>query len=121
DREGMAELTGTGFYRGGMLDRRSGTVQPLSYARGLAAAAAASGARIFGGGRVSGFEQATGRWVLQTPQARVTAKQVLIATNGYTGDLHPALKTAMIAVQSYQLATDPLPPHLARTVLPDRV
>src|ERR1700674_536669 len=27
DRERMAALTGTDFYRGGMLDRRSGTVQ----------------------------------------------------------------------------------------------
>ena len=121
DRERMAALTGTGFYRGGMLDRRSGTVQPLSYARGLAAAAAASGARIFGGVRVSGFEHATGRWVLQTPQARITAKQVLIATNGYTGDLHPALKTAMVVVQSYQIATDPLPQHLDRAILPTRL
>jgi glycine/D-amino acid oxidase-like deaminating enzyme len=59
--------------------------------------------------------------VLQTPQARVTAKQVLIATNGYTGDLHPALKTAMVVVQSYQIATDPLPQHLDRTILPTRL
>ena len=62
-----------------------------------------------------------GRWVLTMPTGRVTAKHCLIATNGYTGDLHPALKTAMIPVQSYQVATDPLPPALDRTVLPTRI
>ena len=121
DRERMASLTGTGFYRGRMLDRRSGTVQPLSYARGLATAAAANGARIFGSVRVSGFEHAAGRWVLRTLHARVAARQVLSATNGHTGDLHPALKTAMVVVQSYQIATDPLPQHLDRAVLAPRL
>jgi glycine/D-amino acid oxidase-like deaminating enzyme len=121
DRERMATITGTAYYRGGMLDRRSGMVQPLSYALGLAAAARAAGARLYGGARVAKIEQANGRWALSAPSGRVTAKHCLIATNGYTDDLHPALKTAMIAVQSYQLATDPLPPHLARAVLPSSV
>ena len=35
DKARMAEFVGTDFYRGGMLDRRSGMVQPFSYARGL--------------------------------------------------------------------------------------
>ncbi len=121
DRERMAALLGTDFYRGGMLDRRSGMVQPYSYARGLAAAALAAGARIFAGTCVTHLEREGTRWRLRTPQGSVTADQVLIATNGYTGDLHPALRPAMIVVQSYQVATEPLPPALDRTVLPSRL
>ena len=56
-----------------------------------------------------------------TPRGSVVAKQVLIATNGYSGNLHPALKTAMVVVQSYQVATDPLPSSLDRTVMPSRL
>jgi glycine/D-amino acid oxidase-like deaminating enzyme len=122
DRDRMAALIGTGYYRGGMLDRRSGMVQPLSYALGLARAAQSAGARLFGNARVTRLAADEGeRWVLTTATGRVAAKHCLIATNGYTGDLHPALKTAMIAVQSYQIATDPLPPHLARSVMPSDV
>ncbi len=121
DRERMVAITGSAYYRGGMLDRRSGMVQPLSYALGLATAAQVAGARLYRGARVAKIEETNGRWVLSTATGRVTARHCLIATNGYTDDLHPALKTAMIAVQSYQVATDPLPPHLARAVLPSRV
>lgn len=121
DAERVAALTGTRFYRGAMLDRRSGSVQPLGYARGLAAAALATGAKIFRDARVTRIAPDSGRWRLWTAHATVTAKQCLIATNGYTSDLHPALKTAMISVQSYQIATDPLPPELDRAVLPSRL
>lgn len=121
DAERVAALTGTRFYRGAMLDRRSGSVQPLGYARGLAAAARASGARLFRDARVTRMVSQGGQWTLTTAGGAVTARQCLIATNGYTRDLHPALKTAMIAVQSYQIATDPLPPELDRTILPSRL
>lgn len=121
-REAMAALTGTHFYRAGMLDRRSGRIQPLSYARGLAAAAASRGARIFGNARVAALGREGGEWILHTAHGgQVSATQCLIATNGYTGSLHPALRTAMIAVESYQIATDPLPPDLDAAVLPSRL
>lgn len=121
DETHMTELTGTPYYRGGLLDRRSGMVQPLSYARGLARAAMSSGARLYGNARVTRLSRQGGAWRLDTAKGSVTAKQVLLATNAYLGDLHPALKTAMIPVSSYQVATDPLPPDLDRAVLPTRL
>jgi len=121
DPSGMSKLTGTDFYRGGMLDRRSGMVQPFSYARGLARAAAASGAMLFGNSRVKRLIRENGHWRLETAKGSVIAKEVLLATNAYLGDLHPGLRTAMIPVASYQLATDPLPGDLDRAILPSRL
>jgi glycine/D-amino acid oxidase-like deaminating enzyme len=121
DKGRMAELTGTDYYRGGMLDLRSGMVQPFSYARGLARAAIASGARLFGNSRVQRLLREGGHWRLETVKGSVTAKEVLLATNAYLGDLYPALKTAMIPVASYQLSTEPLPPDLDRAILPARL
>jgi glycine/D-amino acid oxidase-like deaminating enzyme len=121
DSNQMEQKIGTDFYRGGMLDRRSGMVQPLSYARGLAAAAVTSGARVVRNARVVRLARENDRWSLRTANAQVMAKQVLIATNGYNGDLHPALKAAMVVIQSYQLATDPLSPDLDGSVLPSRL
>jgi len=118
DRERMAALR-HGFYRGGMLDRRSGTVQPLSYARGLATAAAASGARIFGGVRVSGFEQRGGAMVCGRPGTR-HREAGPDRHNGYTGDCTGAQdgdgRRAELPDRD-----DPLPPHLDRAVLPTRL
>src|SRR5207249_2932525 len=102
----------------GLLDRRSGTVQPLSLARGLAAAAAAKGARLFGQARVTRLVRQAPGWLAETATARVTARQVLLATNAYLDGLCPALKTAMIPVESYQIATEPLSGDLGRHVLP---
>src|SRR5438034_4489377 len=48
DKPDIDHLLGTSKYRGGWLDRRGGAIQPLSYARGLATAALAAGARIHG-------------------------------------------------------------------------
>jgi glycine/D-amino acid oxidase-like deaminating enzyme len=121
DQEHMAELTGSSFYQGAMLDRRSGSVQPLGYSRGLAAAAIKTGARIFRDARVTALVSSGGGWRLTTARGTVSARHCLIATNGYTGDLHPQLRTAMIATQSYQIATEPLPAELDHAILPSRL
>ena len=121
DSDRAAALTGTSYFRGAMLDRRCGTVQPLSYARGLATAATASGARLIHDTRIEGMERDGAFWRLRTNRQEVRARQVLIATNAYLGDLYPALKTAMIVVESIQISTDPLPPELDRKVLPSRL
>jgi glycine/D-amino acid oxidase-like deaminating enzyme len=117
-KEKMAKLTGTPYYRGGLLDYRSGMVQPYSYARGLAGAAIASGARLFGESRVTALTREGSLWRLRTAGGSVIAKHVLLATNAYLADLWPALKTAMIPVSSYQISTDPLPAMLTKTILP---
>ena len=117
-KEKMAELTGTTYYGLGLLDRRSGMVQPYSYARGLAGAAIASGACLFGNSRVTSLTREGSGWRLRTADGTVAAKQVLLATNAYLADLWPALKTAMIPVTSYQISTDSLPATLAKKILP---
>src|SRR5437016_4881950 len=52
DRDTVRRLIGSPIYHGGWLDRRAGSVQPLSYARGLARAAQKAGALVCGGSRV---------------------------------------------------------------------
>src|SRR5216683_1202773 len=43
DRDTVRRLVGSPIYQGGWIDRRAGSVQPLSYARGLARAAQTQG------------------------------------------------------------------------------
>lgn len=124
DRVRVAELLGTDAYVGGLLDRRGGGLQPLSYARGLARAAQRAGAAVHGGAPALGLEADSRGWRVRTPEGAVLAGQVVIGTNAY-GDLvgrragpWPALARSVIPVMSYMVATRPLPEAAQRRILP---
>jgi glycine/D-amino acid oxidase-like deaminating enzyme len=118
DRGRVAELTGTACYAGGMLDRRAGALQPLRYARGLARAAQRAGAAVHGRSPATGLEAHAGTWRVTTPAGTLTASTVILATNAYTDGLWPGLERTVLPVQSYQIATRPLPDEVRRRVLP---
>jgi glycine/D-amino acid oxidase-like deaminating enzyme len=118
DRAHIAELTGTTCYAGGLLDRRAGALQPLAYTRGLVRAAQKAGAAIHNHSPATKLESHAGTWRVTTPRATVTANSVILATNAYTGDLWPGLQRTVLPVQSYQVATRPLPDEVRRRVLP---
>ena len=120
DRAATASLLGTDKYLGGWLDRRGGAIQPLSYARGLAKAALAAGARIYAETPATRLVRTGARWSVETGRGNtVTADRVVICTNGYSGDLWPQLRQTAIAINSYQVATEPLTDNLRRSVLPE--
>ena len=68
-REAIARMTGTDRYQGAMLDRRGGELNPLSYARGLARAAIAAGARLHGGTRALELRRQGRGWRCAAPRA----------------------------------------------------
>jgi glycine/D-amino acid oxidase-like deaminating enzyme len=120
DRDAVRRLVGSPLYHGGLIDRRAGSVQPLSYARGLARAAQKSGAVICGGSRVSALERVGAKWKVTTEHGpAVSAERVLLATNGYTDALWPRLRRTVIAANSFQVATARLSDRLRRSVLPE--
>jgi len=123
DRARIAELTGTEAYVGGFVDHRGGVVQPLSYSRGLARAAARAGARIYEHSVASTPRPSGREWIVSTRHGSVRSSQVIIGTNGYT-DLAgvdapwPRLAQTVIPVYSYIAATRPLSDDLRRRILP---
>jgi glycine/D-amino acid oxidase-like deaminating enzyme len=121
DRSQVAKRLGTETFVGGWIDKRAGSVQPLSYARGLARAAKAAGVAIHGGTRAIALERSSDGWRVRCAGGVVIdAKQVLLATNGYTDALWPGLAQSVIAANSFIVATRPLPDDIAATVLPGR-
>ncbi len=107
--EALARATGGVGYVCAMLDPRGGQVQPLDYARGLARAAIAAGAAVHGGTKALALDRAGAGWRLRTPGGTVSADQVVLATNGYTGDLWPGLAQTVVPVFSSIVASAPLP------------
>jgi glycine/D-amino acid oxidase-like deaminating enzyme len=120
ERDGIARLAGTTAYPLAAFDRRGGSVNPLGYARGLAEAALAAGARIFTGAPAVRLAREGGSWVVETPTARVRAERVVLATNGYTDDLWPGLRRTVIPAYSAIVATAPLPAEIAARIMPAR-
>jgi glycine/D-amino acid oxidase-like deaminating enzyme len=109
DRDVISGLTGTDRYVGALLDRRGGQLNPLGYARGLAAAAMQAGAAVFGGTKVLRVVKNGSRWHLATPTGTVTAEKIILATNGYTDDLWPGLRRSIVPVYSAIVASEPVP------------
>jgi glycine/D-amino acid oxidase-like deaminating enzyme len=115
DRDVVSGLTGTDRYLGAMLDRRGGQLNPLGYARGLAAAAMNAGAAVHGATPVSRIRK-DGQWRLETPTGTVTAEKIVVATNGYTDGLWPGLNRSIVPVYSAIAASEPVPDE----VMPSR-
>jgi glycine/D-amino acid oxidase-like deaminating enzyme len=114
----VAQLTGSGRYCGGLLDRRGGSVQPLSYVRGLAQAVAGGGGRIFVRSPATRLTRAARAWRTDTPAGSVTSPTVIVATNAYSGSLVGALRRSIVTVPSFQVATAPLAAAVRSTILP---
>ena len=120
DAAACRERTGTDRYRSALLDRRGGHLNPLGYTRGLARAAIAAGAVIHPQSPALSVAKAGADWAVRTPGGTVTARHVVVGTNGYTGDLWPKLKQTIVPVYSYITATDPLPPEILARIMPGR-
>jgi glycine/D-amino acid oxidase-like deaminating enzyme len=118
---GASELRaeiGSARYHGGLLDPFAGSVQPALLVRGLARAAERAGARLVEGAEVQKVERRGGEYVVTTATGAIRAREVLVATNGYTGAAVPALRRRVVPVGSYLIATAPLEPALAARLMP---
>lgn len=94
---------------GALLDPDCFGVNPLQLALGYSRLAEQAGAILYGGSPVLGWQHQGSQHRLLTPQGSVTAKKVLIATNGYTPkDFHPLLNGRILPVLSSILVTRPL-------------
>lgn len=119
DRSKMARLLGTDHYLGGWEHRGAGHVQPMSYVRGLAAAAQRAGAVIHTDSPALSLTRQGAKWRVSTPQGAVDADQVLLAANGYTDGLWPGLARTVVPMMSFQAATVPLSADLGKSILPE--
>ncbi|MGE5512693.1 MAG: NAD(P)/FAD-dependent oxidoreductase [Bacteroidota bacterium] len=120
DADEVRARIGGGDYVGAFFDRRGGTINPLSYARGLARAAAAAGAKIHSDSPALALERAGQHWKVSTSRGSVTASHAVLCTNGYTDRLWPGLAETIIPVLSSVVATEPLSDNLRKVILPGR-
>ncbi|GAN95061.1 FAD dependent oxidoreductase [Komagataeibacter europaeus NBRC 3261] len=120
DQGDIARHTGTDRYCGGFIDARGGQINPLAYTRGLARAAMDAGAAVHVNSPVLSLRRDGGKWQVRTPAGSVHARQVVFATNGYTGRLWNRLRRTLVPAYSAIVATDPLPESVRTRILAQR-
>ncbi len=116
-----AEKLGTSIYPGARLDPGGGHLHPLSYARGLAVAAENAGATLWEHSPAIAIETVGDAVHVRCADGLVVAKQVLLACDAFSASVAPELDAYIGHVESFIVATAPLPPHLAESVLPSDV
>jgi glycine/D-amino acid oxidase-like deaminating enzyme len=115
-----AKRIGSEAYAGALLDLRAGTIQPLSYARGLARAAIAAGAAIHTRSAVRAAERSGGAWRLATEGGTVEAGWIAVATDAYGGAPWPQGRREQVRLPYFNFATTPLSADLQTSILPGR-
>jgi glycine/D-amino acid oxidase-like deaminating enzyme len=120
DAADVAGRTGTSWYKGGLVDRRSFTIEPLGYARGLAAAALKAGARLHTGSRVARIQSDAAGVRVETDRGSVTARRAIVATGAYDRELITGLERAFVPAGYFMVATEPLSHNLRARILPGK-
>jgi glycine/D-amino acid oxidase-like deaminating enzyme len=119
-REGQREEIGSDRYYGLLIDQQSAGLNPAQFVRGLAAAAERAGVSILEKTGVTGIARNGSGWTVRTTAGEVDARDVLIATDGYTTELTPALHRRLVAIGSYVIATERLDAAVAARLIPQR-
>jgi gamma-glutamylputrescine oxidase len=106
-------------FHAGVHDSLSGHLHPLKYTRGLARAAATTGVRFFEHSRATAIVRGANPLV-KTAGGEVRCKFVVLAGNTYLGELVPELNARIMPVGTYVVASNPLSPELARSLIPNQ-
>jgi glycine/D-amino acid oxidase-like deaminating enzyme len=122
EKADLPQEIGSAIYHGGIVDEVSAGVNPAKYVAGLACAAAKAGAAIQEKTRVVGLERDSRQgemgWNVKTSRGTLYARDVLIATSGYTSGITPSLQNKIIPIGSFIIVTEVLPEALARELSP---
>jgi glycine/D-amino acid oxidase-like deaminating enzyme len=122
EKADLPQEIGSVIYHGGIVDEVSAGVNPAKYVAGLACAAAKAGAAIHEKTRVVGLErdarQGQKGWNVKTSRGTLYARDVLIATSGYTSGITPSLQNKIIPIGSFIIVTEVLPEALACELSP---
>jgi glycine/D-amino acid oxidase-like deaminating enzyme len=113
---------GTDAYHGGVVYPRHAALHPAKYQNGLLARVIGLGAQVVPYCPVLDIERSAAGFTLRTPHGAITARDVIVATNGYSGALVPWLRRRIIPIGSYVIATEPIPRAVIDRLFPtDRI
>jgi len=108
DESETARRVGSTAFKGALFDARAGTIQPVSFCRGLANAAIRAGASVHTRSKVTRVNYRDGVWAVEANGQTVRAKSLLMATNAYHLGMTDLVYPAFSTITFSQFATAPL-------------
>jgi glycine/D-amino acid oxidase-like deaminating enzyme len=114
----LAAEIGSSAYFGGIVDEHGAGLHPAKLVYGLAQVAANYGAQLVEEAGVFQIQKTASGFALQTAKGDLTAREVLVATNGYSDQLLPGLKPRIFPGGSYSIVTEPLSVELQAEISP---
>jgi glycine/D-amino acid oxidase-like deaminating enzyme len=109
---------GTDAYHGGVVFTRHAAVSPAKYHQGLLERVLAAGVPVLAHCPAIALDRDGGALCVRTARGDILARQVVVATNGYTGKLVPWLRRRVIPIGSYIIATEEIPPETMSRLMP---
>lgn len=109
---------GTDVYWGGAVYAQHCSVHPARYHQGLLDRALAAGVQVAPHSPVTGIVREGKHFRVNTGRGSVLARDVVVATNGYTGRATPWLQRRVIPIGSYMIATEELPEGMMDRLIP---
>ncbi len=106
------------FYHGALLDPQSAGVHPAKYIAGLITMADQLGVDLHEAVTAQSIERRSTGFTIKTNRGAITADEIIVATNGYTGSLTPWIQRRLISTESLMIATEKLPQDLAKSLIP---
>lgn len=118
-RDAQRAEIGSDFYYGGMTINRAGKLHPALFHKGLLDACHRAGVTLCAYTEALAINGAPGAFTVKTAKGDCTAEQVIVATNGYTGQLSPKLRRRIVPISSQIIVTEELPEDQARELIPN--
>lgn len=106
------------YYHGGLVIERHCGLDPARYHQGLLRLAQANGAQVIGHCAALGVEREGDGFKVRTSRGSIKARDLVVATNGYTGAVTPWQHRRIIPIGSYMLATEPMSQERADQLMP---
>ena len=119
-REETRNYIATEDFLESLYDAQAMSIHPLNYVLGLARAASEAGVRVFENSRVTGYTR-TDPATVSTASAQVEASFIVLACNGYLGNLEPRVAGKIMPINNFLIATEPLGEERARKLISDRI
>ena len=119
ERDDVPNYVATDNYYEGFYDPEALNLHPLNYTLGLARAADKAGVRIFENSRVTTYSR-TDPAIVKTATGQVKASFIVLACNGYLGNLEPRSAGKIMPINNFMIATEPLGAERARELISGR-
>lgn len=118
DADALRRHVASPAYVGGVYDPNEVHLDPLAYTQGLARAAEAAGVRVHEQSRVLDWTADGTGWRVRTATGSLRCRRIVLAVNTGVASLAPELARYFLPVESFIVATEPLPAGLGETLLP---